>query len=108
MPYSVNNTDSSLNFTVQDGAIDNSTLAVSLIGTNAENYADDIARNDVHLLENFASTSAPVSGTVLTGQLWYDKTDNVLKIYKGTTTGWVNLEPLVAGTAPIRLQAKKR
>ena len=107
MPYSVNNTDSSLNFTVQDGAIDNSTLAVSLIGTNAENYADDIARNDVHLLENFASTSAPVSGTVLTGQLWYDKTDNVLKVYKGATTGWVNLEPLVVGTPPIRLTPKK-
>ena len=106
MPYSVNNTDSSLNFTVQDGAVDNSTLAVSLIGTNAENYADDIARNDVHLLENFASTSAPVSGTVLTGQLWYDKTDNVLKVYKGTSTGWVNLEPLVVGTAPVRLTPK--
>ena len=57
MPYSVNNTDSSLNFTVQDGAVDTSTLSVSLIGTNAENYADDIARNDVQLLENFASTS---------------------------------------------------
>ena len=73
MPYSVNNTDSSLNFTVTDGAIDNSTLSISLIGTNAENYADDIARNDVQLLENFASTSAPTAGTVLTGQLWYDK-----------------------------------
>jgi hypothetical protein len=106
MPYSVNNTDSSLNFTVQDGAVDNSTLAISLIGTNAENYADDIARNDVHLLENFASTSAPVSGTVLTGQLWYDKTDNVLKVYKGTSAGWVNLEPLVVGTAPVRLTPK--
>ena len=106
MPYSVNNTDSSLNFTVQDGAVDNSTLAISLIGTNAENYADDIARNDVHLLENFASTSAPASGTVLTGQLWYDKTDNVLKVYKGTSAGWVNLEPLVVGTAPVRLTPK--
>ena len=103
MPYSVNNTDSSLNFTVQDGAVDNSTLSISLIGTNAENYADDIARNDVHLLENFASISAPTAGTVLTGQLWYDKTDNVLRVYKGTTGGWVNLEPLVVGTAPTRL-----
>jgi len=61
MPYSVNNTDSSKNFTVQDGTVDNSTLSVSLIGTNAENYADDLARNDVQLLENFASTSAPTA-----------------------------------------------
>ena len=101
MPYSVNNTDSSLNFTVQDGAVDNSTLSISLIGTNAENYADDIARNDVHLLENFASTSAPTAGTVLTGQLWYDKTDNVLRVYNGNANGWVNLQPLVLGSAPV-------
>ena len=83
MPYSVNNTDSSLNFTVQDGAVDSTALSISLIGTNAENYADDLARNDVQLLENFASTSAPTAGTVLTGQLWYDKTDNVLRVYNG-------------------------
>ena len=53
MPYSVNNTDSSLNFTVQDGAVDSTALSISLIGTNAENYADDLARNDVQYLENF-------------------------------------------------------
>ena len=104
MPYSVNNTDSSLNFTVQDGVIDSSTLSVSLIGTNATNYADEIAKNDVQLLENFASASAPTAGTVLTGQLWYDKTDNVLRVYKGRDANdWVNLEPLVVATAPTRL-----
>ena len=106
MPYSVNNTDSSKNFTVQDGTVDNSTLSVSLIGTNAENYADDLARNDVQLLENFASTSAPTAGTVLTGQLWYDKTDNVLRVYNGNTNGWVNLQPQVLGTAPIGTGAR--
>jgi hypothetical protein len=103
MPYSVNNTDSSLKFTIQDGVIDSSTLSVSMIGTNAENYADEIARNDVQLLENFASISAPTAGTVLTGQLWYDKTDNVLRVYKGTSGEWVNLEPLVTNSAPTRL-----
>ena len=103
MPYSVNNTDSSLKFTIQDGVIDSSTLSVSMIGTNAENYADEIARNDIQLLENFASISAPTAGTVLTGQLWYDKTDNVLRVYKGTSGEWVNLEPLVTNSAPTRL-----
>ena len=106
MPYSVNNTDSSLNFTVTDGAIDNSTLSISLIGTNAENYADDIARNDVHLLENFASNTAPTAGTVLTGQLWYDKRDSLLRVYNGDANGWVNLQPQVLGTAPIGTGAR--
>lgn len=106
MPYSVNNTDSSKIFTVQDGTVDSSTLSVSLIGTNAENYADDLARNDVQLLENFANTSAPTAGTVLTGQLWYDKTDNVLRVYNGNTNGWVNLQPQVLSTAPIGTGAR--
>ena len=107
MPYSVSNTDSSLNFTVQDGAVDTSTLSVALVGTNAENYGDDIARNDIHLLENFASISAPMAGTVLTGQLWYDKTDSVLRVYKGTTGGWVNLETTISASAPTRLTARQ-
>tara|TARA_B110000459_G_scaffold191973_1_gene228641 strand:- start:94 stop:3471 length:3378 start_codon:yes stop_codon:yes gene_type:complete len=106
MPYSVSNSDSSLNFTVQDGAVDTSTLSVALVGTNAENYGDDIARNDIHLLENFASISAPMAGTVLTGQLWYDKTDSVLRVYKGTTGGWVNLETTISASAPTRLTAR--
>ena len=107
MPYSVSNSDSSLNFTVQDGAVDTSTLSVALVGTNAENYGDDIARNDIHLLENFASISAPTAGTVLTGQLWYDKTDNVLRVYKGTDINdWVNLETTISASAPTRLTAR--
>ena len=107
MPYSVNNTDSSLNFTVQDGAIDKSTLSVAMIGTNAEIYGDEIAGNDIKLLENFASISKPSAGTILTGQLWYDKTDKVLRVYKGTDVNdWVNLETLVTATAPTRLTAR--
>ncbi len=66
MPYSVSNSDSILNFTVQDGSVDTITLSVALVGTNAENYGDDIARNDIHLLENFASISAPMAGNAPT------------------------------------------
>jgi len=109
MPYSVNTSDSKspITFTVQDGAIDNTTLSISLIGTNSENYGDDIARNDIHLLENFASITQPSAGTILTGQLWYDKTDNVLRVYKGTDENdWVNLETIVSASAPTRLTAR--
>ena len=47
MPYIVKTSDSKspLTFTVQDGAVDTSTLSVALVGTNAENYGDDIIRN---------------------------------------------------------------
>ena len=107
MSYSVNNTDSSLNFTVQNGKIDSTSLSISLIGTNAQNYADEIARNDITLLENFASNSQPSASSILTGQLWYDKTDNVLRVYKGRDANdWVNLEPLLSATAPVRRTAR--
>jgi hypothetical protein len=108
MPYTISTKESGVgSFTVQDGKIDTTTLSINLIGTNAENYADDIARNDLHLLENFAGNTAPTAGTVLTGQLWYDKTDNVLRVYNGNTNGWVNLQPQVLATAPIKTGSRE-
>ena len=42
-----------------------------------------INENYIALLENFASTSAP--SNPISGQLWYDTSDQRLKIYNGTT-----------------------
>jgi len=53
-----------------------------LIGKNYAGYGDFLDENFVHLLENGANTTAP--GAPLTGQLWWDKTNNLLKVYNGT------------------------
>jgi len=39
--------------------------------------------NFIHLLENGANTTAPAAP--LTGQLWWDKTNTLLKVYNGST-----------------------
>ena len=97
MAYSITNTDGTETINVADQAID-STFSLNLIGPNATNYGDDIARNTVRQLENFAGTTAPNPPKKLIGQLWYDKNDNVLRAWNGTV--WQKLRPQVLNTEP--------
>jgi len=95
--YSITNTDGTEVIIIADQSID-STLSLNLIGPNATNYGDDIARNTVRQLENFAGTTAPNPPKKLIGQLWYDKNDNVLRAWNGTV--WQKLRPQVLNTEP--------
>jgi hypothetical protein len=85
MAYIVNKTNSSASpnaYTVQDGVV-NAQTDLSLIGKGYAGYGETIAENFLHLLENFANTSAPTKPVI--GQLWYDGTESRLKVYNGTT-----------------------
>ena len=82
MAYTINLTDGSVFATIPDGTI-NTTSSMTLIGKNYAGYGDFLDENFMHLLENSADTSAP--GAPLTGQLWWDKGNNLLKVYNGTT-----------------------
>lgn len=84
MAYIVNNTTGSLSIPVADGQKDTSSLSITLIGKNSPNYGESLNENMVKMLENFASTTSP-SGSPLTGQLWYNTTDNTLRVYNGTS-----------------------
>ena len=97
MAYSITNTDGTVNINISDQAID-STFSLNLIGPNARNYGDDIARNTVRQLENFASTTAPNPTRKLIGQLWYDKNTNILRVWNGTV--WQKLRAEIKNTAP--------
>ena len=82
MAYTINLTDGTIFATIPDGTI-NTSSSMTLIGKNYAGYGDFLDENFVHLLENGANTTAP--GAPLTGQLWWDKTNAVLKVYNGTT-----------------------
>ncbi len=85
MPYTVNKTNSSASpnqYTVQDGVV-NSQTDLSFIGKGYAGYGELIAENFLHLLENFANGDAP--SKPIAGQLWWDSTNNKLKVYTGTT-----------------------
>jgi len=84
MPIYIHNSDSSVNIVIPDGTIDTTTLSLSLIGRNVADYGQYFAENTVLQLENFASIAAPNPETVLVGQQWFDKGDNIMRVWDGT------------------------
>ena len=81
MAYTINLTDGTVFATITDGTI-NTASSMILVGKNYAGYGEFLDENFIHLLENGANTTAP--SAPLTGQLWWDKTNNLLKVYNGT------------------------
>ena len=81
MAYTINLTDGTIFATIADGTI-NTSSSMILVGKNYAGYGEFLDENFIHLLENGANTTPP--GAPLTGQLWWDKTNGVMKAYNGT------------------------
>jgi hypothetical protein len=81
MAYTINLTDGAVFATIADGTI-NTSSSMTLVGKNYAGYGEFLDENFIHLLENGSNTTAP--GAPLTGQLWWDKTNNLLKVYNGS------------------------
>lgn len=88
MAYEIRYTDTvnKGNIVVEDNTLNQETT-LSFPGKNYTGYGTAVSENFLHLLENFANSSAP--DRPVEGQLWYDTTAGVdqLKIYDGTT--WI-------------------
>tara|TARA_B100000780_G_scaffold166059_1_gene116174 strand:+ start:251 stop:1471 length:1221 start_codon:yes stop_codon:yes gene_type:complete len=98
MAYIVNKTNTSASpnqFTVQDGVV-NTQTDLSFVGKGYAGYGELIAENFLHLLENFANTTAPAKP--VTGQLWWDSSAGRLKVWNGTAF-------TSPGTAPYQSDA---
>jgi microcystin-dependent protein len=81
MPYQINKTDGTVLTTIADGTRD-TTTSLSLAGPNFVGYGEYLNENLVGLLENFASSQRP--GAVnLQGQLWFDTSAQILKVFTG-------------------------
>jgi microcystin-dependent protein len=76
--------------TVNDLTENITSTSLSLPGRNFSNYGTSIAKNFVHLLENFASPSSPNNS--IEGQLWYDTSKKRLFI-NDSTAGSSNWRP---------------
>ena len=86
MAYTINKTDGTVLATVNDGVLD-TTSSLSLIGRNYQSYGEAFNENLIKLLENSSSASAPTAP--IEGELWWDKTNDRLKVYTGNA--WVNV-----------------
>lgn len=96
MAYTITLTDGTTFATIADGTI-NTSSSMTLVGKNYAGYGQFLDQNYIRLLENASNTSAP--GSPLTGQLWWDKTNSVMKAYNGTT--WKTISSATASaTAP--------
>ena len=97
MTDSVQNTDGSRTINVAASQV-NSSFSVALVGRNVSGYGQYFVQNSIRHLENFASTSAPSDSVLLTGQIWYDKNESVMRVYDGS--GWRRMSTTVSATAP--------
>jgi hypothetical protein len=100
MTYKINKTDGSLLKEILDSEIDQVATDITLIGKNVTGYGEYINENFVKLLENFASTTEP--NNPISGQIWFDLTDNRLKVYDGNGFR-VASGPIVSDTRPLAL-----
>lgn len=98
MSYRVNFTDPRKPaLTVQDGTVD-TTTDLSFPGRNTTNYGQLVAENFLHLLENFANSTAPIAPVA--GQMWYDSNDNIsqVKVYDGVS--WLAISGIKKSSEP--------
>jgi len=97
MSYQLNKTDGTLLIDLVDGQIDTASTNLTLVGRNYSGYGEYFNENFIKLLENFNSTASP--SNPLTGQLWWNSTDQRLQVYNGTV--WKSSGgPIVSATQP--------
>jgi hypothetical protein len=85
MSYTINLTNgtSLIPGGLSDGTVDTTHSSLTLIGRDYAGYGQFLNENFVYLLENFANGSGPANP--LKGQLWWDTTNNILKVWSGST-----------------------
>lgn len=99
MAYPITTTSGATIATVTDGTVNTSATSLTLIGKNYAGYGNFLNENYVRLLENFSNSTAPANAIV--GQLWFDYTGNVLKIYSRDNI-WKPISSSAASTtAPL-------
>jgi hypothetical protein len=96
MPYNLNYFDGRAFITLADGVVDQqASSSLYLIGKDVTSYGTIQNDNFLWLTENFAGTIEPINK--VQGQLWFDKSDSVLKpkVYDGAE--WRTIGIVTAG-----------
>ena len=94
MAYTITPTNGQNPIVIADGTINTSTT-VTLVGKNYPNYGNILDQNFIKLLENSSNTTAPASP--LTGEIWWDSGNRILKVYTGSA--WKNVGSTTASSS---------
>lgn len=103
MPYTITryqltaDPDAKFPLNLLDNTIDSTTTTINLLGRGVRNYGTSVAQDMVWMLENFAGPGTP--GNPIVGQLWWDTTNQLLKVYRGSGI-WRGVAYDRATTAP--------
>lgn len=100
MSYKINTTDGTLLVDLVDGRIDTDTTDIVLVGKNYTGYGEYLNENFIKILENFSNTAPPPNP--LRGQLWYDTSENRLKVFDGTNFRSTDAT-IISATQPVSL-----
>ena len=99
MSYTVTTTAGKTLATVADGTVNTTATSLTLIGKNYAGYGIFLNENYVELLENFSNSTPPTAP--LTGQLWYDSVNEILKVYNAANNIWKPISSSISqATAP--------
>jgi hypothetical protein len=97
MTYSITKSDGSFLVDIDVDNINTTASSLTLFGQDVKNYGQYVNQNFVNLINNFSNNSAPV--TPLYGQIWYDNSTRLLKVYNGSL--WQTISPPFDGTSGI-------
>jgi hypothetical protein len=95
MAYTITTTAGATLASIADGTVNSTNTSLTLIGKNYAGYGIFLNENYIKLLENFYNSSAP--NAPLAGQLWYDSTNNLLKVYNGSI--WKPISSSASGSS---------
>ena len=89
MAYQIDRFNGTFLVSVDDQTLNSTATDLRFVGRNYSGYGEIENENFLHLLENFANSSAPPRA--ISGQTWFDTSTKKLKIYDGdkfkVTTG---------------------
>ena len=98
MAYTIVKSNGQVLTTIADGTINTSSTSLALPGRNYAGYGAYLDTNFVHQLENFANANPPANP--LTGQLWYDTNNQILKLCPSdgaVASSWLSLTSTSSG-----------
>lgn len=93
MVYIINNYDGSQLVGINDQTVNSTATSLRLPGRDYKPYGEVIVENLVWMLQNFSGSTPPLRA--VQGQIWYDSTAKVLRVYDNTD--WLTVNKALVG-----------